>query len=51
MTIGNYRFTLPDGQTIDAELTAGQTMYLDPVEHTTEITGTTEARVVLVELK
>ncbi len=48
---GNYRFTLPDGHTIDAELKAGQVMYLDPVEHMTEIRGTTEAHALLVELK
>ncbi len=51
ITDGSYRFTLPDGQTIDAELTAGQAMYLDPVEHTTKITGTTEAHALLIELK
>ena len=51
LTDGQYRFTVPDGQTMDAELKAGQAMYLDPVEHTTEITGTTEARGLLVELK
>ena len=37
--------------TTDAEIKAGQAMYLDPVEHTTETTGTTEARGLLVELK
>jgi quercetin dioxygenase-like cupin family protein len=46
-----FRFTSPDGQTMEAELKAGQVMYLDPVEHTTEITGSTEAHAFLVELK
>jgi hypothetical protein len=46
-----FRFTSPDGQTMEAELKAGQAMYLDPVEHTSEITGTTEAHAFLVELK
>ena len=48
---GKYRFTSPDGQSMEVELTAGQVMYLPPVEHTTEIIGTKEARVVLIELK
>ena len=36
---------------MEAELKAGQALYLDPVEHTTEIMGTTESHVVIVELK
>jgi hypothetical protein len=36
---------------MEAKLTAIQAMYLDSVEHTTEIMETTEAHVVLVELK
>jgi quercetin dioxygenase-like cupin family protein len=51
ITDGKFRFTAPDGQAIEAELKAGQVMYLDPVEHTTEITGTTESHNLLVELK
>ena len=51
LTDGKYRFTSPDGQTMDVELTAGQAMYLDAVEHATEIAGTTEAHGLLVELK
>ena len=51
ITAGQFRFTSPDGQTMEAELKAGQAMYLPPVEHTTEITGTTEANMLLVELK
>ncbi len=51
ITDGKFRFISPDGQTMEGELKAGQAMYLDPVEHTTEITGTTEAHVLLVELK
>jgi len=48
---GKYKFTSPDGQIVDAELKAGQTMYMDPIEHTTEVTGSTEARAILVEVK
>jgi hypothetical protein len=51
LTDGKYRFTSPDGQPIEAELKAGQAMYLDPVEHTTEILGSAESRILLVELK
>ena len=48
---GQYRFTSPEGQGMDVQLHPGQAMFLDPVEHTTEIIGTREAHVVLVELK
>ena len=51
ITDSQFRFTSPDGQTIEAELKAGQALYLPPVEHSTEVTGTTEAHVLLVELK
>ena len=51
LTDGTFRFTSPDGQPMEAELKAGQAMYLPPVEHTSEITGTTEAHALLVELK
>lgn len=51
ITDGKFRFASPDGQTMEAELQAGQAMYLDPVEHTAEFTGSTEAHVFLVELK
>lgn len=51
ITDGKFRFTSPGSQPMEAELKAGQAMYLDPVEHTTEIMGTAEARVLLVELK
>lgn len=48
---GQFRFTSPDGESVDVELKAGEVLYLDPVEHTTEVIGTREAHVVLVELK
>lgn len=48
---GKFRFTMADGQSVDAELKAGQALYLDPVEHTTEMTGTGDAHVILVEIK
>ena len=51
ITDGTFKFTLPDGQSIAAEFKTGQTIYHDAVEHTTEVTGTSEAHVVIVELK
>lgn len=51
ITDGAFKFSFPDGQTAEAELKAGQAMYQDAVEHSTEITGTSEVRALLVELK
>ena len=51
ITDGKFRFGFPDGQSAEAELKLGEAMYLDPVEHTTEITGTGEVHALLVELK
>jgi len=48
---GKYKFTAPNGESMEVELNAGQAMYLDAVEHAVEIMGTTEAHVILVELK
>jgi hypothetical protein len=38
---GKYKFTLPDGQSVEAELKAGQAMFMDPIEHTMEVTEST----------
>lgn len=46
-----FNFTTPDGQTMQAQLSAGQAMYLPPIEHATQVTGTAESHVILVELK
>lgn len=48
---GQFKFTSPDGQSMEAELKAGQVMYLDPVDHSTEIAGNRDVHVLLVELK
>ena len=48
---GKYKFTSPDGQSMDIEMSAGQAMYMDSVEHATENTGSTEGLVILIELK
>lgn len=51
ITGGRYQFTSPDGQTMEAELKAGQAMYFDAVEHAGEFMGDGESHAVLVELK
>ena len=48
---GKYRFSSPDGKSIEVEAKPGQTLFLDPVEHATEIIGTSEAHMILIELK
>ena len=34
---GKFKFTIADGPTIEVELTAGETMFTDPVVHSTEV--------------
>ena len=48
---GKFKFTSPDVQSMEVEMKAGMTMYLDAVEHSTENIGATEGHVILVELK
>ena len=43
--------TSPDGQTMEADMPAGHTLYMDPVDHATENIGDTESLAILVELK
>ena len=50
-TTGKYKFTGPDGQSMEIEVQPGQPMYMDASEHATENVGTTEAHVLLIELK
>ena len=45
------KFTLADGQTVDMELRAGESAFVDGQDHTVENTSTTEIRGILVELK
>ena len=45
------RFTLGDGHTVDMELPASESAFVEAQEHTVENTGTSELHVVLVELK
>ena len=51
ITGGKFKFTLGDGASFEAELQAGQAMYNDAHSHSTEVLGTGETRVLLVELK
>ena len=50
-TSGKYKFTSPDGQSMEIEVEEGQPMYMDAVSHSTENVGTTEGHVLLIELK
>ena len=48
---GKFKFSLPDGQTMEMELQQGHAMYMDASEHGTENIGSSESHVILVELK
>jgi len=49
---GTVRNHLPDGTTSEpTTLTAGQTLYRDPITHWNENIGTTTIRLIVVELK
>jgi mannose-6-phosphate isomerase-like protein (cupin superfamily) len=49
---GTVRNHLPDGTTSEpVTMTAGQTLYRDPVTHWSENVGTTTMRLIVVELK
>jgi quercetin dioxygenase-like cupin family protein len=51
ITGAEVRFTLPNGQSMDMTLEAGHAMHMGAADHATEILGTSEAHVILVELK
>lgn len=46
-----FAFTTGTGEVIEAQLEAGQAMFVDGGEHSTKNTGDTELRAVLVELR
>ena len=48
---GKYRFTSPDGKSVEMGLKPGQAGFFGPVEHATEIIGTSEGHIILIELK
>lgn len=45
------RFVTPDGKSADREMKANDPVWSDAVTHTAENIGTTEAKVIVVELK
>jgi quercetin dioxygenase-like cupin family protein len=51
LSAGKVKFTFPDGQTTEVDAKAGEVLWLDPVSHAAENVGTTELRVLVVELK
>jgi quercetin dioxygenase-like cupin family protein len=51
VTAALYRFTAPDGTVTEAKLEPGMAMYVDAVDHSTEIGGDPGSRVLLIELK
>ena len=51
ITGGKFKFTGPDGQSMEIELGSGHAGYFDAVEHSTENVGTTEGHIILIELK
>lgn len=48
---GKFRFTTADGDVTEAELEAGQTIFLAAADHRTENIGDSEATGFIVELK
>jgi len=51
LTNGKVRTILPDGKVTDMEVKAGETRWAEAVTHANENIGTTEAHVIVVELK
>ena len=51
VTSGKFKFTDPDGHSMEIEISAGQAMYMDASSHATENVGNGDAHVILVELK
>ena len=51
LSAAKVKFTGPGGQSMEIDLAAGQAMYMDAAEHETEILGTDDSHVILVELK
>ena len=45
---GSFKFTVPDGQTFDVELKAGDAMFAEASPHATEQTGSSEVHVLLL---
>ena len=51
LTGGKFKFTMPGGQSFEADLKDGDSLYMEATDHATENVGDTEAHILLVELK
>jgi quercetin dioxygenase-like cupin family protein len=51
LTGGKAKYTSPDGKTTEREVKSGQAIWSEAVTHATENIGTTETRVLVIELK
>ncbi len=51
ISAGRFRFTTPDGNSMDVDLDPGQTLFLEAGDHRTENLGDSEATGFIVELK
>ncbi|MDA1127253.1 MAG: cytoplasmic protein [Chloroflexi bacterium] len=51
ITACTWGLTGPDGETVRVEIPAGETFYLDAVEHSATDIGTTGSHALLIELK
>jgi quercetin dioxygenase-like cupin family protein len=51
MKPAKFKFRLASGEEAEGELEAGQAMFVEAADHTTENTGSTELHAVLIELK
>jgi quercetin dioxygenase-like cupin family protein len=51
LTPANAQFTLADGQTVDIDLQAGESVFVESLEHAVENAGDSEFHIILVELK
>ena len=51
LTDGDFKFTLPNGQSMEIELNAGEAMFQEGSSHATENLGSTDVHVLLFELK
>ena len=51
LSAADVRFTIPGGQTMEIGMSAGHAIYMDAAEHATEILSSSEAHVILIELK
>ncbi len=50
-SVGKFRFTTADGDSMEVELETGQTLFLEAGDHRTENIGDSEATGFIVELK